>query len=143
VYPHSLASRETPGRGNPGELKQRNPSFQTQSLYPIKSYIAIHKPIHYRFERIVNFSYFQICEMASDPDPRASDKMHKMVLTDQYSAFLVRPERITCPPTCPDLDSRTLVSRHCGKEQNQWKICFLENEFGEVSIFDSLGTCYC
>jgi len=25
------------------------------------------------------------------------------------------------------------------KEQNQWKICVLENEFGEVSIDDGLG----
>lgn len=27
------------------------------------------------------------------------------------------------------------------KEQREWKICVLENEFGEVSIDDGLGEC--
>jgi G3E family GTPase len=36
---------------------------------------------------------------------------------------------------------KTTFVNYILKEQNQWKICVLENEFGEVSIDDGLGTC--
>jgi G3E family GTPase len=35
---------------------------------------------------------------------------------------------------------KTTFVNYILKEQNQWKICVLENEFGEVSIDDGLGT---
>ena len=35
---------------------------------------------------------------------------------------------------------KTTMVNHILKEQRQWKICVLENEFGEVSIDDGLGT---
>jgi hypothetical protein len=34
---------------------------------------------------------------------------------------------------------KTTLVNYILKEQNQWKICVLENEFGEVSIDDGLG----
>ena len=34
---------------------------------------------------------------------------------------------------------KTTFVNYILKEQNQWKICVLENEFGEVSIDDGLG----
>jgi CobW/HypB/UreG, nucleotide-binding domain len=37
---------------------------------------------------------------------------------------------------------KTTFVNYILKEQNQWKICVLENEFGEVSIDDGLGTYY-
>lgn len=37
---------------------------------------------------------------------------------------------------------KTTFVNYILKEQNKWKICVLENEFGEVSIDDGLGT-YC
>ena len=38
---------------------------------------------------------------------------------------------------------KTTFVNYILKEQNKWKICVLENEFGEVSIDDGLGTCMC
>lgn len=39
---------------------------------------------------------------------------------------------------------KTTFVNYILKEQNKWKICVLENEFGEVSIDDGLGTfVYC
>ena len=35
---------------------------------------------------------------------------------------------------------KTTLVNYILKEQNEWKICVLENEFGEVSIDDGLGT---
>jgi G3E family GTPase len=35
---------------------------------------------------------------------------------------------------------KTTFVNYILKEQNEWKICVLENEFGEVSIDDGLGT---
>ena len=35
---------------------------------------------------------------------------------------------------------KTTFVNYILKEQNDWKICVLENEFGEVSIDDGLGT---
>jgi G3E family GTPase len=35
---------------------------------------------------------------------------------------------------------KTTFVNHILKEQREWKICVLENEFGEVSIDDGLGT---
>ena len=35
---------------------------------------------------------------------------------------------------------KTTLVNYILKEQNQWKICVLENEFGEVAIDDGLGT---
>jgi G3E family GTPase len=35
---------------------------------------------------------------------------------------------------------KTTFVNYILKEQNKWKICVLENEFGEVSIDDGLGT---
>jgi len=35
---------------------------------------------------------------------------------------------------------KTTLVNYILKEQRQWKICVLENEFGEVSIDDGLGT---
>lgn len=35
---------------------------------------------------------------------------------------------------------KTTFVNYILKEQRQWKICVLENEFGEVSIDDGLGT---
>jgi hypothetical protein len=37
---------------------------------------------------------------------------------------------------------KTTFVNYILKEQNKWKICVLENEFGEVSIDDGLGTFY-
>lgn len=37
---------------------------------------------------------------------------------------------------------KTTFVNYILKEQNQWKICVLENEFGEVSIDDGLGAFY-
>jgi G3E family GTPase len=37
---------------------------------------------------------------------------------------------------------KTTFVNYILKEQNEWKICVLENEFGEVSIDDGLGM-YC
>lgn len=34
---------------------------------------------------------------------------------------------------------KTTLVNYILKEQNQWKICVLENEFGEVAIDDGLG----
>ena len=34
---------------------------------------------------------------------------------------------------------KTTLVNYILKEQNQWKICVLENEYGEVSIDDGLG----
>lgn len=34
---------------------------------------------------------------------------------------------------------KTTLVNYILKEQNEWKICVLENEFGEVSIDDGLG----
>jgi putative ribosome biogenesis GTPase RsgA len=34
---------------------------------------------------------------------------------------------------------KTTFVNYILKEQNKWKICVLENEFGEVSIDDGLG----
>jgi G3E family GTPase len=34
---------------------------------------------------------------------------------------------------------KTTFVNYILKEQNSWKICVLENEFGEVSIDDGLG----
>lgn len=34
---------------------------------------------------------------------------------------------------------KTTFVNYILKEQNQWKICVLENEFGEVAIDDGLG----
>jgi predicted AAA+ superfamily ATPase len=34
---------------------------------------------------------------------------------------------------------KTTFVNYILKEQNEWKICVLENEFGEVSIDDGLG----
>ena len=50
----------------------------------------------------------------------------------------------------PDLTPITVITGFLGagkttlvnyilKEQNEWKICVLENEFGEVAIDDGLG----
>lgn len=36
---------------------------------------------------------------------------------------------------------KTTFVNYILKEQNEWKICVLENEFGEVSIDDGLGKC--
>jgi Cdc6-like AAA superfamily ATPase len=36
---------------------------------------------------------------------------------------------------------KTTLVNYILKEQRQWKICVLENEFGEVSIDDGLGKC--
>lgn len=36
---------------------------------------------------------------------------------------------------------KTTLVNYILKEQNQWKICVLENEFGEVAIDDGLGEC--
>ena len=36
---------------------------------------------------------------------------------------------------------KTTLVNYILKEQNKWKICVLENEFGEVSIDDGLGKC--
>ena len=36
---------------------------------------------------------------------------------------------------------KTTLVNYILKEQNEWKIAVLENEFGEVSIDDGLGTC--
>lgn len=35
---------------------------------------------------------------------------------------------------------KTTLVNYILKEQKDWKICVLENEFGEVSIDDGLGT---
>lgn len=35
---------------------------------------------------------------------------------------------------------KTTFVNYILKEQKEWKICVLENEFGEVSIDDGLGT---
>jgi G3E family GTPase len=35
---------------------------------------------------------------------------------------------------------KTTLVNYILKEQREWKICVLENEFGEVSIDDGLGT---
>lgn len=35
---------------------------------------------------------------------------------------------------------KTTLVNYILREQNKWKICVLENEFGEVSIDDGLGT---
>jgi Ni2+-binding GTPase involved in maturation of urease and hydrogenase len=35
---------------------------------------------------------------------------------------------------------KTTLVNYILKEQRKWKICVLENEFGEVSIDDGLGT---
>jgi len=35
---------------------------------------------------------------------------------------------------------KTTFVNYILKEQREWKICVLENEFGEVSIDDGLGT---
>jgi G3E family GTPase len=35
---------------------------------------------------------------------------------------------------------KTTFVNYILKEQNDWKICVLENEFGEVAIDDGLGT---
>ena len=35
---------------------------------------------------------------------------------------------------------KTTLVNYILKEQNKWKICVLENEFGEVAIDDGLGT---
>jgi G3E family GTPase len=35
---------------------------------------------------------------------------------------------------------KTTLVNYILREQKQWKICVLENEFGEVSIDDGLGT---
>jgi G3E family GTPase len=54
-------------------------------------------------------------------------------------------------PAASDLTPITVITGFLGagkttfvnyilKEQNKWKICVLENEFGEVSIDDGLGT---
>ena len=37
---------------------------------------------------------------------------------------------------------KTTLVNYILKEQNQWKICVLENEFGEVAIDDGLGTSF-
>ena len=37
---------------------------------------------------------------------------------------------------------KTTFVNYILKEQNEWKICVLENEFGEVSIDDGLGKFY-
>lgn len=34
---------------------------------------------------------------------------------------------------------KTTLVNYILKEQNEWKICVLENEFGEVAIDDGLG----
>lgn len=36
---------------------------------------------------------------------------------------------------------KTTLVNYILKEQRKWKICVLENEFGEVSIDDGLGEC--
>lgn len=36
---------------------------------------------------------------------------------------------------------KTTFVNYILKEQREWKICVLENEFGEVSIDDGLGMC--
>lgn len=36
---------------------------------------------------------------------------------------------------------KTTFINYVLKEQRNWKICVLENEFGEVSIDDGLGKC--
>jgi G3E family GTPase len=36
---------------------------------------------------------------------------------------------------------KTTLVNYILREQREWKICVLENEFGEVSIDDGLGTC--
>lgn len=36
---------------------------------------------------------------------------------------------------------KTTFVNYILKEQREWKICVLENEFGEVSIDDGLGAC--
>ena len=36
---------------------------------------------------------------------------------------------------------KTTLVNYILKEQKDWRICVLENEFGEVSIDDGLGTC--
>jgi putative ribosome biogenesis GTPase RsgA len=38
---------------------------------------------------------------------------------------------------------KTTFVNYILKEQNKWKICVLENEFGEVSIDDGLGRFTC
>jgi G3E family GTPase len=38
---------------------------------------------------------------------------------------------------------KTTFVNYILKEQNKWKICVLENEFGEVSIDDGLGKLRC
>ena len=38
---------------------------------------------------------------------------------------------------------KTTLVNYILKEQNEWKICVLENEFGEVAIDDGLGTPTC
>jgi G3E family GTPase len=52
------------------------------------------------------------------------------------------------PPTTPITvitgflgAGKTTFVNYILKEQREWKICVLENEFGEVSIDDGLGTC--
>ena len=37
---------------------------------------------------------------------------------------------------------KTTFVNYILKEQNKWKICVLENEFGEVAIDDGLGAPY-
>lgn len=37
---------------------------------------------------------------------------------------------------------KTTFVNYILKEQKEWKICVLENEFGEVSIDDGLGTSF-
>jgi excinuclease UvrABC ATPase subunit len=36
---------------------------------------------------------------------------------------------------------KTTLVNYILHQQNKWRICVLENEFGEVSIDDGLGTC--
>ena len=38
---------------------------------------------------------------------------------------------------------KTTLVNYILKEQNKWKICVLENEFGEVAIDDGLGKFFC
>lgn len=68
--------------------------------------------------------------MADDsaPSPKSSDLTPITVITGFLGA------------------GKTTFVNYILKEQREWKICVLENEFGEVSIDDGLGTyrsCLC
>ena len=76
-----------------------------------------------------------LCRTTLGHEGKANPNSHQYIMTEETSNDLTP---ITVVTGFLGAGKTTLVN-YILKEQRQWKIAVLENEFGEVSIDDGLG----